>query len=154
MLLFLPQDFRGSNLEQNTYNLHLAINGDTWHNISMWHTVTQSTSIKILFSQRTNRRYNSSISDSLHNWTIRRLCYLNKNEQFVWIYQEGLKFFFFNLKTKKLLNFWCGPLTGEGGGDKALTVKIRCVDPKPFVEVALMRFYWTYHHRIFYSLIL
>lgn len=37
-----------NNLEQNTvyslkYNLQLAINGETWHNINMWHIVTQPT---------------------------------------------------------------------------------------------------------------
>ena len=37
-----------NNLEQNTvyslkYNLQLAINGETWHNINMRHIVTQPT---------------------------------------------------------------------------------------------------------------
>ena len=70
-------------LEQNTvysvkYNLQLAISGDTWYNINMWHTVTQLTlerhnqhlkgihvlEIKVPFSKRAKRWYHSTISDS------------------------------------------------------------------------------------------
>ena len=130
---FWEKDFWEKNFEKNNlyYNLQLEINGCTWRNINMWHTVTQSTLERSTTSRKTSiwkqakKRYHSSTSD-----------FTTAEKHHDCIEMSSIERCFFNLKTKNFLLFFCGPLRGQrGGGGKILLAKIRWTGPKRFDDV-------------------